>query len=558
MFPPTVGRRLRGILAAALLPALPLLPAGCRAPEPAAPATASSGTVSSEQPDQGPFEPADESEAPEVPELSAEELAVAAFSAGVDAEFSGDYAGAAQCYRRAAALDPGQPSFELRLGLVLVEIPETAAEGAGHLERAEKLGSRSFNVHQALAGHYLKKGDKARAAAEFEKLLACSEAAADPERFEPVALRIAFFLTSYYQSEGRPAEAARVYGTLIERSPDRAELRLERAKQWLAAGDDASARADVVAYEKLEPKSPAGSRLLAVHYSRQGRPAEALREADLAIAKLEAGGDPDDRPGDLAAMRHFRAELLVKLRRFDEARRELDGLLANAADEGEKVDALVALAHLDRAADKSAEAERRLRAAIDSGLASARLHGALAETLAAAGHADEAADAWRRARDLAPKDAYYRLALASLLDLRGRRAAAAVELRALLEIHADNAEALNMLGYLYAREGINLDEAAELVGRALAADPKNGHYLDSLGWVRYRQGKVEEALGILERAAMNAPEAVIYEHLGDACYALGLARRARAAWTKAAELDTAASGPKRKLERLKPATDAHR
>ncbi|HOX05034.1 MAG TPA: tetratricopeptide repeat protein [Planctomycetota bacterium] len=530
---------LRGIGGALLAAALA---AGCRSagvPASAAPIR------NAEQPDDGPAEAADEAELPP------RELAAAAYAAGVDAEFSGDLATAAGCYRRAIGLSPGQPGYELRLGLVLVEVPESAAEGAAHLERAETLGARSFAVHQGLASHFLRQGDKARAAREFEKLLSCSEAQADPVRFEPVVLRVAFFLTTHYQAEGLPAEAARVQGLIVGRFPERADLRLERAKMLLAAGDESAARVEIAELERLDAKSADGSRLLAVHCARRGQNAEALRETDRAIARLQAGGGPDDRPGDVSAMRHFRADLLGRLRRFEEARRELDGLLAAAADEGERVDALVALAGLDRAAGVPADAERRLRAAIASGAKSARLHGALAEALAAAGRGDEAADCWRRAQALAPRDAYYRLALASLFEKDGRRSAAAAELRALLEIHQDNAEALNMLGYLYAQEGINLEEAADLVGRALTAEPKNAHFLDSLGWVRYRQGRVEEALGILERAAMNAPEPVIYEHLGDACYALGLLNRARVAWRRAAELDREAPGPKRKLERLK-------
>jgi len=482
--------------------------------------------------------------------LSPAERAAAAFGAGVEAELAGDRDGAAECYRRAAELCPDEAGFEARLGLVLSGVPELAAEGAAHLERAEALGARDFAVHQTLATHYLGVGRKDRAAGEFEKLLACAEAAADPERFEPVAQRVAFFLVSHYQGEGQPEKAARVYGALIRSFPDRAELRLERAKLLLAAGDEPGGRSDVAAYEKLEPASPAGARLLAVHFSRKGNAAEALVETERAIARLKAGGDPDDRPGDASAMRHFRAELLGRLKRFEEARRELDDLLACAPDDGERVDALVALAYLDRAAGLGAQAEKRLRAALDGGIKSARLHAALAEALAGSGQPGEAAESWRRAQDLAPKDNYYRLALAALLEKQLRRPAAAAELRAALENRPDDPAALNMLGYLYAQEGINLDEAAELVSRALAADPKNGHYLDSLGWVRYRQGRVEEALALLERAALAVPEAVVYEHLGDACYALGLNHRARSAWRKALELDKDSAAVERKLQRI--------
>jgi tetratricopeptide (TPR) repeat protein len=364
-----------------------------------------------------------------------------------------------------------------------------------------------------------------------------------------VAFRVAFYLVNHYQVEGQPADAARVYTHLIRRFPDRADFRIERAKLLLAAGDEAEARREVAAHEKLAPESAAGARLLAVHFARKGADGEALVETERAVARLRA--DQQAVAGDLTAMRHFRAELLGRLKRFAEARRELFALLSEAADDGERVEALVAMAHLERAAGRAEEAARQVRAALDSGLKSARLNGALAEALADSGDERGAAEAYRRAEEIAPADNYYRLALAALFAKLGRRAEAAAELRAALKSAPDDPPTLNMLAYLYAQEGLNLDEAAELAARALAAEKDNGHYLDTLGWVRYRQGQVAEALPLLERAALNAPEAVIHEHLGDACYALGLLRRARAAWTRARELDPSLPGPRRKLERLR-------
>jgi tetratricopeptide (TPR) repeat protein len=527
-----VARRWSGpILLAALLAA------GCR---PAAPA----------QPAPPPEPAAAEVPADDEEPLSAAEEAAAAYGAGLEAEAAGDAAGAAECYRRGMELEPGQAECRLRLGLLLVKQPAAAAEGAQLLERAAAQGQRSFALHEALAAHYLQTGRKERAAREFEKLLSCAEAVQDPERFEPVAFRVAFYLVNYYQVEGQPAAAARVYTHLTRRFPDRADFRLERAKLLLAAGNEAEARSEVAAYEQRAPESASGARLLAVHFARRGADAEALVETERAIARLRA--DRQAVPGDLAAMRHFRAELLGRLKRFAEARRELSALLAAAADDGERVDALVALAHLERAAGRPEQAARQVRAALDSGLKSARLNGALAEALADSGDAPGAVEAYRRAEEIAPADNYYRLALAALFAKLGRRAEAAAELRAALKSAPDDPAALNMLAYLYAQEGLNLDEAADLAGRALAAEKDNGHYLDTLGWVRYRQGKVAEALPLLERAALNAPEAVIHEHLGDACYALGLLRRARAAWTRARELDPGLPGPPRKLKRLRP------
>jgi len=409
-------------------------------------------------------------------------------------------------------------------------------------------------VYQSLASYYLKRKRNDLAAGQFEKMLRCPELSDPARNMDGPSLRLGFFLANHYGSAGRPADAARIYAFLVERFPKRPEFHLARARQLLAAGDgdgenETEALRETAVFERLLPDSSAGSRMLALHYARKGRPAEALARAERVINKL--GTEPGAPRGDLAAMRYLRAELLRKLRRFAAARAELEGLLAAAADDGEKVDALVALTYLDRAEGKPGQAARRVRKALGGGLKSGRLYGALAGALEAQGQPDEAARAYRRALALSPRDLYYRMSLAGLLEKQGRRSAAAAELRAALQVKPTDPACCNMLAWLYAREAINLAEAARLAETARLADPESGHYLHTLGRVRYRQGRVAESRTLLERAAMRAQDAIILEHLGDACFALGLWRRAGYAWRKALELDPGRPGPRRKLERMK-------
>jgi tetratricopeptide (TPR) repeat protein len=68
---------------------------------------------------------------------------------------------------------------------------------------------------------------------------------------------------------------------------------------------------------------------------------------------------------------------------------------------------------------------------------------------------------------------------------------------------ANAAETYNYLGYMWADHNMHLDEAADLIKRALQAEPNNGAYLDSLGWVEFRQGKFEQTLNDLSRAAQT-------------------------------------------------------
>ncbi len=92
----------------------------------------------------------------------------------------------------------------------------------------------------------------------------------------------------------------------------------------------------------------------------------------------------------------------------------------------------------------------------------------------------------------------------------------------------DDPEVANSYGYFLAEVGEDLELAEELVRRALAADPDNGAYLDSLGWVYFQQGDYQAAFDWLVRAANERPDdPVILEHLGRALARLGEQDRAR-------------------------------
>ena len=126
--------------------------------------------------------------------------------------------------------------------------------------------------------------------------------------------------------------------------------------------------------------------------------------------------------------------------------------------------------------------------------------------------------------------------------------------RALLEIDADFAPALNYLGYMWADLGRNLEDALELVERAVALEPDNGAYVDSLGWALFRLGRYDRARQLLERAARLIPgDAVISEHLGDLYMAVGRPAEARLHYERALSLDGENAGAvSDKLDQLRP------
>ena len=105
----------------------------------------------------------------------------------------------------------------------------------------------------------------------------------------------------------------------------------------------------------------------------------------------------------------------------------------------------------------------------------------------------------------------------------------------MLDEYPEDAAALNELGYLWADQGVHLDRALEMIRKAVAAEPDNAAYRDSLGWVLYRLGRGEEAVAELQKAAAGKdPDGEILDHLGDALAKIGRADKADEAWRRTA------------------------
>jgi tetratricopeptide (TPR) repeat protein len=111
--------------------------------------------------------------------------------------------------------------------------------------------------------------------------------------------------------------------------------------------------------------------------------------------------------------------------------------------------------------------------------------------------------------------------LGALYERSGRFVLAERALVKAIELNKENDSALNYLGYMLADRGIRLREAMSYIKRALSIAPANGSYLDSLGWVYFKQGKLELARRYLEDAARKEPTSgEIREHLGDLYFRL--------------------------------------
>ncbi|MFY2823699.1 tetratricopeptide repeat protein [Ruegeria sp. MALMAid1280] len=111
---------------------------------------------------------------------------------------------------------------------------------------------------------------------------------------------------------------------------------------------------------------------------------------------------------------------------------------------------------------------------------------------------------------------------------------AEADFRRALELNPDQPQVLNYLGYSLVERHEKLDEALDMIERAVAARPDSGYIVDSLGWVLFRLGRYDEAVEHMERAVELMPvDPVVNDHLGDVYWAVGRGREAEFQWSRA-------------------------
>nr|WP_174819838.1 tetratricopeptide repeat protein [Ruegeria arenilitoris] len=111
---------------------------------------------------------------------------------------------------------------------------------------------------------------------------------------------------------------------------------------------------------------------------------------------------------------------------------------------------------------------------------------------------------------------------------------AEADFRRALELNPDQPQVLNYLGYSLVERQEKLEEALDMIERAVAIQPDSGYIVDSLGWVLFRLGRYDEAVEHMERAVeLMAVDPVVNDHLGDVYWAVGRTREADFQWRRA-------------------------
>ncbi|MBZ8133378.1 tetratricopeptide repeat protein [Afifella sp. IM 167] len=106
-----------------------------------------------------------------------------------------------------------------------------------------------------------------------------------------------------------------------------------------------------------------------------------------------------------------------------------------------------------------------------------------------------------------------------------------------LQLYPDQPLVLNYLGYSWVDMGMNLDEALDMIKKAVELRPNDGFIVDSLGWAYYRLGRYDEAVEEIEQAvALQPADPVINDHLGDAYWKAGRKLEAQFQWRHARDL----------------------
>lgn len=194
------------------------------------------------------------------------------------------------------------------------------------------------------------------------------------------------------------------------------------------------------------------------------------------------------------------------------------------------------------------------------------VHSTLGDLLSRQDDYEGAITAYNRALELTPPEATSRWVLHYARAIAEERAddwqSAEADFRAALAIQPNQPQVLNYLGYSLVEKNLKLDEALDMIERAVEGSPSSGYIVDSLGWVYYRLGRYAEAVIQMERAVELLPvDPVVNDHLGDVYWAVGRTREARFQWSRAlsfvdkVEEDTEAD-PERIRRKLEVGLDA--
>ncbi len=380
------------------------------------------------------------------------------------------------------------------------------------LEEASRIFGEDLYLQYKLGVLYYETGELEKAIGAFEKAV----------EINPGFSNAHLALATLFLGSGRIEEAKRSYHNVIESDPNNADALKELSELLFERAEYAEG---ITLLEPLHADGKldeGGIIMLGRFYYREGRTDDALEIFMSLLGRLE---------NDLI-IRRVIAEIEIQRGHFRDAHGYLSELIeAEPGNFSNYIGLLLISYGLAGPADgpdqaieiPQEESEKLLEAAagrVDSDLAEDNyLMGAV---MRRAERVPEAERFLQRADELRPGDSRTLLELANLYEGQKRFDEALEMIVRLYEQDPSDATVNNYYGYLLAEMGERLEFAEQLLNKALDKDPENGYFLDSLAWIRYKQGDFENAVAIfIEALDRVGDDPVIWEHLGRTYEELG-------------------------------------
>ena len=421
-----------------------------------------------------------------------------------------------QYYERAVEVDPTYAPAVLQLA----DLYEAANEFGKAAEVLQPLIAEdpvNTEIQRRQAYLYLRAGEAEKAKTSLKTLVDA----------DPKDMRSAFYLADAYNDLEQYAEADKIYRKLLEATPDDPDVLASYAQSQIGQHKLDEAAKTLQALQKL-PELPDNLQVLA----KTQLAYIALQKGDYAAAIDET--KPvlvfRDKPNTQAI--NTALEAYKKQKRWSDAVALLQPLVDKYAS-----DPFVNARYVEfllRAGDKD---RARVAASTQAKFGVRNTIGA-AEAYVQNEQYDTGIALLKDALKAKPDEVDLQFELGSAYERAGNKGEAEKVFQQILDKHPDNNQTLNYLGYMWAESGVNLERAQAMLQKAVAAEPRNGAYIDSLGWVYFRQGKLDLAEKFLTDATHLLPrDATVHEHLGDVLAKRGEVGRALEVYKTALKLE---------------------
>ena len=347
----------------------------------------------------------------------------------------------------------------------------------------------------------------------------------------------ALFLRGWLREKlGHPDEAAGLYEHHLQVHPDDVATRRRLVGLLAETGRVHEALAQARKVREASPRDANAWQVEADLEFRDHEPEAAMRTLAGMRALDPHGADGVGRSVEVLVQHQHAHEAIALADRW-------------AAEHSGDLHALLLRAWARESAGQADSALAYARLAVAARPDSESAHRVLARYLRQSRRWDEAIGEIQLLRGMAPDDPSLLLDLGFCREQSGDVGGAIQAGRDAVAMAPDAAPVLNFLGYMLADHDRDLGEAERLLRRAVDQEPDNGAYLDSMGWLHYRQGAFGQARVELERAlVITGGDPVIHEHLGDVYRELKLFDLAKQQYRKSLEGDTGNSRVRDKLQ----------